>query len=532
RTATPALPDWFADVQQTIDRVDRHLGRTRARRERWALSGLPAVIDGLASESDLGVALKRYGDPANLPAWLPGRRLRNAALRVGTVLDDVRLLHSGEIEWVVLTFMLWARALLLVLAPKVGGLSLARPPHPDDNALWAVAVAWAFATAVAAPRLATLIMAESRSGLRTRRGLLAVELPLAVALALTSPGWATVAFAAGWSNWWQRLGRSEAMPDFSWIRLGLWILVMVAAQSVGLVLASSDLSFWQGSLEVSTALGVSAVIGGSYGAMLPVSAGLAVRVLFSGSRHRRLANTEAQRLIDTVADTMTRAANELANLPDRTPSDASAEQTLRRAVDGMLPAAPEHWIDRRARPLGDVVTGALTEGGHDMWIEDPRAIAAHDRARSASKALPVMVSYPAFANDRLTAIVLDDTTAHTLHRLLVACIVEARVHGTRRVQTIVSGERRRIEIRIANQPNPGGSRTGRGRGSREIHSLASKLPGPGELFRGLTDRGFVGGRGAGTLFGVRFTFTVSDTASRESRAMRTRLRRRPPSGDL
>jgi hypothetical protein len=106
--------------------------------------------------------------------------------------------------------------------------------------------------------------------------------------------------------------------------------------------------------------------------------------------------------------------------------------------------------------------------------------------------------------------------------MLVACIVEARVHGTRRVQTIISRQDDGVEVRIANQPRPGGSRRGRGHGGQDIRALAASLPGAGELFRGPTDRSFVGGRPVGELFGVRFTFTASDTSGGAG-TTRTRL---------
>lgn len=526
---TPRVASVAASLQGLRDRlqqVERLLERSRVRRERWATTGPTEHIGGLAGESDSGVDLKRYGDPANLPGWLSAARSRAALLRVGAVLDDIRLLHSHEIEWAVLTFTLWARALLLVLAPALGALSFAPAPDVDAGtvrpALWLLALAWAVGSALAAPRIATLAMEESSLGLRARRVLLAVELPLAVALSLAWPGWPAVAFAAGWTNWWQRLGRSPVAPGFSWTRLGVWIAVAVAAQSSGLVLAAGDVAWWHAVLEVAIALGVIAIIGGSYGAMLPATAGVAARVLFTGARTRRLAGTDAQRLIDDIAEAMTRAADELAALAHRGPADEAAEGVLRRAVDGMLPAATARRR-RGARELGAIVTAALAEGGHDMWVEDPRAVAAQDRADGAGQVRPVVVDQPAFATGGITDAVVDAQTADTLHRLLVACIVEARVHGTRRVQTILSRDGDTVEVRVANQPNPRGSRRGRGRGVREIQALAGSLPGATALFRGATDRAFVGANGEGVLFGVSFTFTVSDTAAGAARDTRTGL---------
>ncbi len=459
--------------------------------------------------------MKRYGDPANLPGWLPGARPRAALLQIGRVLDDIRLLHSEAIERAVLMFTLWARALLLVLAPTLGALSFAPAPDLDGSwprlVPWVVALVWAIATALAAPRIGALAMEDSVAGLRTRRVLLAVELPLAVALALTHPGWPAVAFAAGWTNWWQRLGPTPAVPDFSWPRLAAWVSVTAGAQAAGLILGAGDVVWWAAVLEVAVTLGVIAVIGGSYGAMLPVSASVAGRVLLSGARHRRLAAGDAQRIIDDIAEAMTLAADELTRVADRRPADAAAADVLRRAVDTMRPVASAP--DRRGpATLGALVTAALVEGGHDMWVEDPRALAAQARARAEGRPLPVVVQRPEFSSDDVASVVVDEAVAATLHELLVACIVEARVHGARRVQTIVQRAEGRIEFRVANQPSPEPTRRrGRGRGGRTVTALAAALPGSGELFRGPTNYAFVGRQPAGVLFGVRFSFTASDT---------------------
>ena len=96
-------------------------------RALWNTAGSPKLIGGLAANSD-GLTTKQYGDPANLARWIRGSRLRAAALYAGRVLDDVRLLNVAATEALVLTFTLWARALLLVLAPALGALSVAPAP--------------------------------------------------------------------------------------------------------------------------------------------------------------------------------------------------------------------------------------------------------------------------------------------------------------------------------------------------------------------------------------------------------------------
>jgi hypothetical protein len=534
RPPTPAVASAIRGLEAAVDVVRRKLDATNARRLLWESAGPPELIGGLAGKSD-GLTVKQYGDPANLQGWLRARRARAAALQVGRVLDDVRLLNTARTESMVLTFTLWARALLLALAPTLGALSVTPVPSIDAGwarlAPWLLCLAWALATALAAPRLAVLVMEESRAGRRARCVLLAVELPLAVAVALTNPGWPAVAFAAGWTNWWVRIGPSPRIPDFSWARASAWALVTAGAQLAGLMLGPGGVSWSHAAAEIAITLLVVIVIADTYGAMLPVYVGVAARVLFTGARHQRRADAEARRVITNVVDAIDRAGHAIAALADRTRADDEARELLRRARESMLAvtATPRR---RGQRELGAVVTAALGDGGYDMWADDPRAITAREHARREGRVLPVVVARPQFASTDIAGIVLDKQVAAELHRLLVACIVEARVHGARRVQTIVRRSGDAVEVRVANQPNPQGSASGGGRGGREILRLAHSLPGAGEVFRGRTDRGFVGAHGDGELFGVRFTFTVSDTGARGPQPPRSRVRRRPGANDV
>ena len=101
----------------------------------------------------------------------------------------------------------------------------------------------------------------------------------------------------------------------------------------------------------------------------------------------------------------------------------------------------------------------------------------------------MLVQRPRFEPDEeaFATITLGRDDAEALRRLLVACIVEARIHGMRRVETIVRREDGRVEVRIANELRPGaGHHRGRGRGGRRIVALARSLPGGGDPFRGHT----------------------------------------------
>jgi hypothetical protein len=508
----------LADLQAAMASVGRRLQDSELDRDAWDQTGPPALIGGLATSDDGNITMKLYGDPANVPAWIGSPRLRETATGIGRVLDDVRHLHSAQVEWIVLTFTFWARALLLVPVPALGGLTVATVPDLSNltarDLPWLPATAWAVATAMAAPRLATLVMEASSRGARVRRVLMGVEVPLAVALAVTCPAWATVAFSAGWTNWWQRISRAnrdaEKLPDFSWARLAVWIAVVVGAQTAGFVLDAGDPPAWKAALEIAATLAIIAVIGGSYGAMLPVSAGMFARVVLRGAKGQQRSDREAFEVVNEIAVRMTRAADALARLPHRDDDDVQAEDLLRRSTRELLAER------RRALPLGgprsldELVTAALAEGGHDMWADDPRALSARERAERSGQPLPVAVQRPRFEPDEAAfrTVTLPKKDADTLRRLLIACVVEARVHGTRRVETVVRREGDRVEVRIANEPRSTPGHSGRGRGGRRIRMLAQALPGGGEPFRGMTDRSFVGRPGALELFGVSFSFTA------------------------
>src|SRR5206468_11432448 len=100
------------------------------------------------------------------------------------------------------------------------------------------------------------------------------------------------------------------------------------------------------------------------------------------------------------AEAMARAADGLDGLEDHRPQDTAAADILRRAVDAIRPVAAAR---RPSGPstLGAVLVAALAEGGHEMWVVDPRALAAQDRARAAGGTLPAVVYRPEFTSAEL-----------------------------------------------------------------------------------------------------------------------------------
>lgn len=506
-------------LRETIQRVGNRLHDSELERDSFQ-SGVPSLIGGLATPHDGRPTVKLYGDPANVPDWVSSPIAREGITIVGRVLDDVRHLHSKEIEWVVLTFTLYARALLLVLTPALGSLTSTSVPDLDRltaaDVPWLLACVWAVVTALRAPGLATSVMTPSRRGARTRRLLLAVELPLASAVAITCPAWTSVAFAAGWTNWWQRVSRGggdiDEIPDFSWPRLAGWGALVVGCQAAGFVIDPAGPAALPAAAEIAATLVVIAVIGGSYGAMFPVSAGMLGRVLARGISFRQESDREAEAVINEVAARMTSAADALARLDREDEAAAGAEELLRRSTRELLAERQRATRHPGAQTLDALLTAALAEGGYDMWADDPRALSARQRAERAGTPLPVLVQRPTFDPDQeaFGSLRLAKRDGDTLRRLVIACVVEARAHGTRRVETIARLAGDRVEIRIANEPRPGPGHRGRGRGGKRIRELALALPGADEPFRGPTTRAFVDKPGSLELFGVRFSFTLSD----------------------
>lgn len=141
-------------------------------------------------------------------AWAP-RRLRRPLLLAGRVLDDIRLLHTSEIEHAALVYTLSARALIVGFAPWLSRYShIGSPLRRGRLAVmaWGAMTAWSASLVLAAPQVATMVMDRGEPGARARRILLGVEAPLALAGAAVAPSWPVTTFAVGWTNYWQRPG--------------------------------------------------------------------------------------------------------------------------------------------------------------------------------------------------------------------------------------------------------------------------------------------------------------------------------------
>ncbi len=441
---------------------------------------------------------RRYAHPSRVPTWIRHSGARMTLTRVGDVLDDVRRLHSAEIEGVVLLLTLWARLLIVGAAPWLGALSIGALPlsgSPTAADLpWAAALAISLATALAAPRIATEVMRRDDHGRRVRRALLTVEIPIAVAALLCTPCWPVLVFAAGWTNWWQR-------PAFSYIRLGWWVLLLLGLAAAGGALGA--LSVAEIATEVAIGMLVIALIGDSYGALLPVSAGLTTRVIIGGLLAPRQARSQADDGIAEAIQLLTGAADAL----DRDQADGSAapvEATELRAAADQLAAR----ADREARlswraPLGLValVEDALLYAA--PLAESAPAHALAERARRAGRAAPLTIvpdiDWPVGAQRWRYA---SRRSAACVRALIIEIVDEATRYGTGPLATFVLLDGDELVLRFVNRVASGVPQ-GRTTGEARVQRLAAEAGGR------LTERQRVTGPALGVRPGAqRFVVEV------------------------
>lgn len=459
---------------KVIEEIEHGLRTSWGSRSAWP-DGPPTSASGVFAASiageEPGTVARLYGDPSNMPDWL-GPRGRNALARFGAILDDVRLLPNARIEWAVLLFTLWTRAVLVCGAPLLAGVSLGIAPlehgwAPRDMP-WVLVSVWSAVTAFAAPWIATAVMRRDENGARARRWLLVVEMPLAIAAILCTPCWPVVVFAAGWTNWWQR-------PDPSLLRYALWIGLVAAGLTAGMAVADSS------SVDIFAEFAISmtavAIMGGSYGAMLPLSASVLARAIASGVVTSRRARAraddrlrEAVKRLDGAADAIEHGADDDA-LAGR---DARHLRECARALSLRADAG-----DRAARrpPLGlrALIGNALCDEG--VMTDSPKAIDLLEEATLAGEPEPVSIAEPVFHQRRLAGARLRERRDAKALRLLVREVArEARRHGTGPLMTVCRIEDDRVLLQFANAVRPGPGRAGRGTGKSTLSRLAAALP--------------------------------------------------------
>ena len=461
---------------------------------------------GAARFEDPGVLMRLYSDPANLPDRL-GPRGRDVLVRIGAVLDDVRVLNTPQTEWAVLLFTLWARALIVGGASLLATTSFGYPPLDGGwsarDLPWAVAVVWSAAAALCAPWIATTVMRHDEMGATLRRGLLSVEVPLAVVAIACSPCWPVAAFAVGWSNWWQR-------PDFTFGRLATWIAVTGGLLVTAMALGGADAG--AAGAEFAITMTVSAIIGASYGTMLPVSASLLLRTVVGGLAVPRRARGRADaRIRDAI-----RHLREAARAIERSmPGDALAARDAReiRISADMLGAraeadAGERWARRTPRGIADLMDSALRHAG--VMVDEPRAELLSEEAQLAGEPEPLLLDEASFHDRRLMrARIRKRRVARSLRLLVTEIVREARRHGTGPFVTMCRLDADRVVLRFANAARPGPPRPGRGNGAGNLSRLAAALPDGRVDTRELVAGSFIDLPDRVRRFGVQVSFSTA-----------------------
>jgi hypothetical protein len=460
------------DSVEMLGGVRESLDSTRESRNQYKGGHVPVVGGNAAAISErLGGSLKPYWwTPAHL---VPGR-LRGATTQTSMVIDEIRVLHNAEIERSVLLLTLAARAILVSLAPLLGGWTGADTPVVQTGAIadlvWAFAAITSLATMLFGPTIVDLAMSDSDDGFDLRRRLLKVEVPLSLAVLLLQPAWTVVVFATGWTNWWQRQTPHLA---FDWRKLAVFVTVVVGLQSVGLALQSTGLE--AGVVEVAAALVAIAVTGGSYGAMLPLTVATAIGVVVGDStRSIRVAREARSELLSCSKQLSVTAATIDAAAPD-VPLARNAATMARQGARNLEREAD--LFGRRGvlarQVLADLFDQAIAQSTL-VRLDSREYEDAAQVAESTGNPPPAYVVEP-ILGDLVLARVAHRRHAQALQRFLVAALNEASVHGTDGVRVLAHRRDGFFTVTIGNLPRT--VEAGKpSEGLAILERLASKFP--------------------------------------------------------
>jgi len=470
---------WEAPAKAALRQLERIGDQLRASRPlRDALAdeqGRLPVFGGHAAHvpSRKARPLKRYGDLSAVPTELP-ERLRRAVRQVGLVLDEVRLLHTADIERSVFVFTLVARAGLVSLTPMLSSWSFVRIDwSPQIIAVWGVAATISLATALRATEIVDLAMEDTTAGVRHRRRLLVLEVPVAVAGLLFAPAWTVAVFVSGWTNWWQR---QTPGLEFDWRKLAAFVVAVASLQQAGLHLAGLP----TGEAVAETALTMAAVLvtGSSYGAMLPLAFATGVGVIFGDSRRSLSAARRARdELLRCARELEVTAAAIVAAAPEA-PVTAQAAATARQAARQLERSADR--LGRRgllaSHVLVDLADEAVVRSYLPRWrtVELDRAQAA---AAEASEPPPAYAGEPLFEPPDLRVTRLrEQRIARRLRLLLEHALNEGHRHGTGGVRVLIERHGDRLVLQVANRPRSATSTGLAQEGSQALKKLAEDLP--------------------------------------------------------
>jgi hypothetical protein len=458
---------------EMLDGLRDSLDATRASRNQFKGGHIPIMGGNAEAISErLGGTLKPY-------SWTPGHllpgRFRGAATQTSMVIDEIRVLHNAEIERSVLLLTLVARAILLLLAPLLGSWTNAATPVSETGAVadafWLLAAGCSLATMLAGPEVVDLAMSDSEKGFRFRRKLLWIEVPICLGLVLLQPAWTVVVFTTGWTNWWQRQTPELA---FDWRKLAIFVAAVIGLQSAGLALQS--VAFGPGLVEVVAALAAIAITGGSYGAMLPLTAATAIGVVVGDStrsirvaRAARLELMTCSRQLAITAATIDAAAPEIPQARNAARLARTGARNLEREAD----LFGRRGVQAR-QVLADLFDQAIAQSTLPRPDSSDYAVAA-EAAEAAGLPVPPYAIEPILGELAL-ARVRERRHAQALQRFTVTALNEASNHGTEGVRVLAKRRHDRFLVTVGNLPKAKTvGKTSEGRGMLE--RFASKLPG-------------------------------------------------------
>jgi hypothetical protein len=473
--ATESDPAAIAAAEQSVELLQGlrdSLDRSRHSRDQFKGGRIP-VVGGNAEaiSTRLGGELKSY---SWTPAHLIPPRLRGAAAQTTMVVEEIRVLHNAEIERSVLLLTLVARALLVLLAPLLGAWTSADTPLAGTGVVadlvWLAAAAVCVGTVAIGPRAVDLAMTDSETGFRFRRGLLRIEVPVALAVLVFQPAWTVVVFATGWTNWWQR--QTPALA-FDWRKLAIFVATVISLQGLGLGL--QGVATGPAALEIAVALLAIAVTGGSYGAMLPLTAATAIAVVVGdGTRSIRVARAARMELL-ACSDQLFLTASVIAAAAPELPLARDAASMARQGAENLEREADlfgKRGVLAR-QVLVDLLDQAISRSA--LAREDTHKYRVTAEAAAAMGDPP-----PAYAMDPLPDPVLqarmrERHEANALLQFLVAALNEAGVHGTEGVRILARRRGERLLVTVGNLPKEEIAQAP-SEGGEILRHYASKLP--------------------------------------------------------
>lgn len=467
-------PRLRAEITRSIEGIEQlreAMRKAGTFRDRHGHSVGPVGGHAEAVAERSGGSLKSY---SWTPQQLVPARLRGAGTQFSMILDEVRVLHNAEIERSVLLFTLFARAVLVAMAPLLGAWTRAETPLAGTglgaDLVWAAATLISLSTLAVAPRIVDTAMRDDERARRFRHRLLLIEVPVCLLAVPLLPAWTVVVFTAGWTNWWQR---QTPRLEFDWAKLAAYVGAVVALQVLGL--AAQSLGAGEIGLEVAITLTAIAVIGGSYGAMLPLALATVLAVVIGdGSRSIRTARRARGGLLDCA-----RQLRATASLIDTTGPElplARNAATLSRQAAGKLEREADLFGRRgllAPQVLADLFDQAI--GDSRLFRADSVQLELERRAAEDQGAEPPAFALEPILGELAFARVAKQRHARALRTLLVSAYNEASVHGSRGVRADLRRRDGQLDLRLANLPRAASEGT-YGSGGKRLAGLAAKLP--------------------------------------------------------